>query len=362
MDHGENHTESTTTAPVSIIIPAFNQLEYCQQCIASLRRATPEPHRLILVDNGSTDGVGAYFDTIENAIVVHAEENLGFAAGVNLGLQQAQGHVVLLNSDTLLSPHWLSRLTHALLREKNIGMVGPVSNCAVGPQQLEELSLNALDEIDAFAEERAQEKRGEYRDVTRLIGFCLMIRDTTLEKVGLFDERFGIGNFEDDDYCTRVRQAGYRLVLAEDTFVFHYGGRTFSGMGLEGDAFDHLMQENRQRYMDKWEVHLPTPSTPAEKGEKLCKQAQQRLAEGKTQEALALLQKAIRTAPQYLPAYLELSALLVQAGQTKLAYQLCLEAIKHDPYHEKACQRAEKLAQDLHKTDAFQEFLTSLRK
>ena len=90
--------------PLSIIIPAFNQLKYCQGCIASLRRCTPEAHRLILVDNGSTDGVGDYFYSVPKAEVLHAEENLGFAGGVNLGLAKAVGHVVLLNSDTILSP------------------------------------------------------------------------------------------------------------------------------------------------------------------------------------------------------------------------------------------------------------------
>ena len=72
--------------PISIVIPAFNQLEYCRACIESIRRVTERAYRLILVDNGSSDGVSEYFDSLDGADVVHVPENLGFPAGSNLGL------------------------------------------------------------------------------------------------------------------------------------------------------------------------------------------------------------------------------------------------------------------------------------
>ena len=70
--------------PITIIVPAFNQLACCRQCVESVCRHTAgRPYRLILVDNGSTDGVGEYFESVPGAVVVHSETNLGFAAGVN---------------------------------------------------------------------------------------------------------------------------------------------------------------------------------------------------------------------------------------------------------------------------------------
>ena len=60
-------------------------------------------------------------------------------------------------------------------------------------------------------------------------GFCLLIRRAVIEAIGLLDEQFGIGCFEDDDYCLRAIQAGYRAVIAADAFVHHFGGRTFAG-------------------------------------------------------------------------------------------------------------------------------------
>ena len=87
---------------ISIIIPAFNQLDYCRQCILSVQLHTPPPYKLILVDNGSTDGVAEYFDEVPGAHVIHARKNLGFAGGVNLGMAAAEGPVLLLNRDTLV--------------------------------------------------------------------------------------------------------------------------------------------------------------------------------------------------------------------------------------------------------------------
>ena len=79
---------------VSIIIPAFNQLDYCRQCVGTLQRNTEGPYRLILVDNGSTDGVSEFFDNVAGAEVLHLGENRGFAGGVNAGLDAAEYHAL----------------------------------------------------------------------------------------------------------------------------------------------------------------------------------------------------------------------------------------------------------------------------
>lgn len=316
----------SASSPVAIIIPAFNQLAYCQACIESLRRYTPEQYRLILVDNGSTDGVEEYFDTVEDAVVFHSPSNLGFAAGVNLGLRAAEGHAVLLNSDTLLTPGWLTRLGAALESAPRIGLAGPRTNCAPGPQQIEGLRLTDEGEIDAFAETLAREHAGEVREAQRLVGFCLMIHADALAELGPLDERFGIGNFEDDDYCTRARRAGYRLVIAEDCFVYHHGGRTFAGMGLEGEAFEQLLAENRQRYAEKWDVHVPVPPSAPEQARRSRRQAEEALQVGAHAEAVQHLRKAIETEPENAEHYAVLAQCLRQMGREELAEQFMRQA------------------------------------
>ena len=85
----------------------------------------------------------------------------------------------------------------------------------------------------------------------------MFIREEAVDKVGPFDESFGPGNFEDDDYCLRMRQAGYRLRIARDAFVFHYGSRTFLGMGIVGDQWDQLMTANQRSFVRKWGLETP---------------------------------------------------------------------------------------------------------
>ncbi|MBI2424139.1 MAG: glycosyltransferase [Candidatus Hydrogenedentes bacterium] len=307
--------------PVSIVIPAFNQCAFCQACVASLRLHTPEPHRLILVDNGSTDGVGDYFDTVEDAVVIHSPRNLGFAGGVNLGLRAAEGPVVILNSDTLLSPGWLAELLGALLAEDDTGLAGPVTNCAAGPQQLDGLVLDTQEAIDALAAARCADTRLGVVQAHRLVGFCLAIRREALDAAGEFDERFGIGNFEDDDYCMRVRRAGYRMVIAERSFVYHHGGRTFAAMGLEGAAYNALLEENRQKYEAKWDLTLPRPGATNNRARALREEATLHLRQGRPQDALRFLKQAIEADPGCAASYRDLAAVLEDLGQAALAQQ-----------------------------------------
>ena len=64
----------------------------------------------------------------------------------------------------------------------------------------------------------------------------MMIRRIVIDKIGYLDEQFGIGCFEDDDFCHRAIQTGFRVVIARDAFVHHFGSRTFlsSGADFEG--------------------------------------------------------------------------------------------------------------------------------
>jgi Flp pilus assembly protein TadD len=83
-----------------------------------------------------------------------------------------------------------------------------------------------------------------------------MIRREVIDKVGLLDEQFGLGCFEDDDYCLRARRAGFRAVIARDVFVHHYGGRTFVGDGVD---FAALMRKNAALFRAKWSELAPNP-------------------------------------------------------------------------------------------------------
>ena len=167
----------------------------------------------------------------------------------NQGIVRATGdQILLLNNDTIVSTGWLCRLLRALESDPAIGLVGPCSNFVSGPQQVQ-AGYENVGELDGFAWDWGKTHDGLRIEVNRLVGFCLLIKRAVVDAIGLLDERFGIGCFEDDDYCVRAIRAGYRAVIAGDAFVHHYGGRTFVGSGVD---VGRLMSENQQRFQEKW--------------------------------------------------------------------------------------------------------------
>lgn len=318
-------------APVDIVIPAFNQLDYCRQCITSILQNTDVPYRLVLVDNGSTDGVGEFFDAVPGAIVVHTGENLGFAGGINRGLAHCDGHAVLLNSDTLVPRGWLGRLVRALEADEYLGMIGPMSNCVSGEQLIEGLAFDTLDAVSAYADALHAQHGDAVRDTARLVGFCLLVRDRVLRDVGTLDERFGIGNFEDDDYGLRVLRAGYRLGIAEGAFVFHYGSRTFAGMGLVDDAWRDLIARNESLFVSKWQGTANLRDEDALRSRAHNRAARAAADAGDDAEALRCLKAAIEACPQLAENHNDLGVVLWRMGEQTRGHAAFARAVRLDP-------------------------------
>lgn len=238
----------------SIVIVTHNQMAYTRACVESIRHVTDEPYELIFVDNGSTDETPGYLESLSGATVIRNPENRGFPAAANQGLAAANGaQILLLNNDTLVTTGWLRRMLAALHRDPEVGLVGPLSNNVSGEQRIA-VNYAGLNDLDGFAWDLAEQNAGQTRETDRLVGFCLLIKREAFQAVGGLDERFGIGNFEDDDFCRRARQAGYRAVVASDAFVHHAGGATFRATGID---FSALMEENRKRFDTKWSTEVP---------------------------------------------------------------------------------------------------------
>ena len=331
--------------PVSIVIPAFNQLEYCRQCVESILTNTSYPYKLILVDNGSTDGVSDYFDSVPGAVVVHSPKNLGFAGGVNLGLAHAEGHVLLHNSDTIAPRFWLERLVEALESADDIGMVGPMSNCVSGSQLIEGLELNSMGAINQFAEDLWQKRGAAVRNVARLVGFCLLIRDRAFGDLGMLDEAYGIGNYEDDDYCMRALRAGYRLCVAEGSFMFHYGSRTFMAMDITGEKWRALIEENEKKFSEKWEARPEERVDAAQESLHLNQRARDAFAQGNAPEAIRLFTEAVERFPWLDRNYNDLGVVMWQAGEHARAVALVRRALDLNPASEDAVANLREMEQ-----------------
>lgn len=247
--HGLPRTSSKSGSLTSIIIVTFNELAYTRLCVDSVKLRTDEPYELIFVDNGSTDGTLQYLRSLEGATVISNPDNRGFPAAVNQGLRAAKGDtLLLLNNDTVVTTSWLRRMLDAFERDSRVGLIGPSSNRCSGPQEVP-VNYQRLESLDGFAWDWGKDHDRQTIESDRLVGFCLLIRRDVIDRIGYFDERFGIGNFEDDDFCRRTSLAGFKSVVAVDAFVHHFGSRTFLGSGVD---FVSLMNENRKKFEDKW--------------------------------------------------------------------------------------------------------------
>ncbi|WP_342421561.1 glycosyltransferase family 2 protein [Paenibacillus sp. FSL E2-0178] len=239
----------------SIIILTLNQLPLTIQCLESIKRGTPEEHEIIIVDNGSKDGTVNYlkFHYPEITLIENAE-NLGFAKGCNQGVEVADGEQILfLNNDTVVPPGWLAPMLRALESDSTVGMSGPVTNYISGHQCVP-VTYSELKDMEEFAQEYCEARRGSVKEVRRLIGFCLLVKRSVLDEIGCFDERYGLGNYEDDDLCLRAIQHGYKLLIAEDSFIHHIG---HASMG-QNPSFDlsTLLKQNENKAFQKWGANI----------------------------------------------------------------------------------------------------------
>jgi GT2 family glycosyltransferase len=104
--------------------------------------------------------------------------------------------------------------------------------------------------IESFAQRRAEAFGGRTLEVRMVPLFCTLMRRDLFDEVGLLDERYGRGMFEDDDLALRVARTGKRIVCAEDVFVHHFGGMSMNR--LQEVEYQLLFDANRRQFEEKW--------------------------------------------------------------------------------------------------------------
>jgi GT2 family glycosyltransferase len=253
------HLPLRTDPPrASVIVLTWNALEYIRQCADGLLAHTDPRHELIFVDNGSQQETRDYLTRLaadhEQIQVIFNETNLGFAAGNNVGLAAATGqYVCLLNSDAVVTAGWLERLMRPLEGDPRLGLIGPVTNSITGMQKLEPVDYDerTLEGLADFAARRAVEHEGEVGPSLWIVGFCLLMRRELIMRVGGLDEGFGLGNFEDTDFCLRAFLTGYGAAVAVDCFVHHFGSRSFVENNLD---YGKMLDEKFEIFRRKWDL------------------------------------------------------------------------------------------------------------
>lgn len=227
-----------TPHPVDIIVPIYRGLADTQLCINSvLASACTTPYRLIAINDASpepevTEWLRTRAAQDSRITLLENADNLGFVGTVNRGMAlSGSNDVLLLNSDTEVANDWLDRIHRAAYSDSRIASVTPLSNNATicsYPQFCQDNALPAgysTAQLDALC---AQTNPGAAVDVPTGVGFCMYIRRDCLAQVGLFDtDNFGKGYGEENDFCQRAQQAGWRNLHLLDTFVLHTGGVSF---------------------------------------------------------------------------------------------------------------------------------------
>ncbi len=248
---------------VSVVIVTYNNLALNRLCLDSVFGRTEWPNvEVFAVDNASTDGTPDFLTGAEkkysNLRVILNQKNWGFAVANNQGLKESTGQYrIMLNNDTVVSRGWATALVRHLAHDPALGLVGPVTN-EIGNEAKIPVGYRRLADMPAWADAWTREHDGEAFELPMLAMFCVAIRRDTLEKVGLLDERFGVGMFEDDDYTRRLKLAGYTVRCARDAFVHHAGRASFKLLGDK--RYFEIFEQNRALYQEKWgemwEPHL----------------------------------------------------------------------------------------------------------
>lgn len=226
-------------ARVQVIVPVYKGFEETVTCIEHLldsRSTNRVSFEVIVIDDCSPEQRISFWLHDQAAKLgfrlLRNEVNLGFVLTVNRGMQlSSTDDIVLLNSDTVVAGDWLDRLQRCAYSERNIGTVTPFSNNAeicsypkfCAPNSLAEgMDVKALHSVFSGIND------GMHVDIPTGVGFCLYIRRKVLATVGMFDaETFGRGYGEENDFCMRIIERGWRNVLACDVFVGHIGAVSF---------------------------------------------------------------------------------------------------------------------------------------
>jgi glycosyltransferase involved in cell wall biosynthesis len=241
----------------SIIIPTWNNFSYLSMCIESVIKNT-DNFECIICNNGSTDGTinfaHSLIDSDKRFHLVNLDRNYGFSVAVNRGLSLAIGeYLIILNDDTLVTPVWADHLVDSIAIAENrfgvspIGIVGPASNNAGGSQFVEPGNYD-LSSLDQFARDFFNQHQSEVSISGFISGFCMLITRACFEKVHYFDPDFGVGGWEDNDYCLRALLQGFKLAIDYRTFVHHFGQISLHRLG---DSYVSTFHKNQASFYAK---------------------------------------------------------------------------------------------------------------
>lgn len=222
-----------------VVIPVYNAFDDVLRCYESVFRNTPEHADILIVDDCGADRrpIDALHNVdcslTQNVVVFQRSENGGFVRGCNNAFDICSARdVVILNSDTAVGAEWLERISAAAQSSTMIATASALTNhgtilsCPFRNSPSNPIAAGLT--VDEAAARIASASQLLRPTIPTAIGHCMYIKRSALNVVGYFDEAFGSGYGEEVDFSQRAVAAGFRHVCADDVFVFHRGGSSFS--------------------------------------------------------------------------------------------------------------------------------------
>jgi GT2 family glycosyltransferase len=251
---------STSDIAVDIIVPVFNQYSFTRNLLEGIYRYTDIPFHIYVIDNASTD------ETIDldkiyarNITIVRNRQNRGWCGGINQGIELGKNpYLAFMNNDVEVSQGWLGNLIAFLGTHPRIGAVGPLDSCPGDWQCVDRVRQKIVPQIPYFLTEDLHERnrildyhfhRAGILIEGMLAFFCVALKRRAVNEVGPLDETF-VGGGDDDDYCRRLRKAGYVLGLSLDTYVIHHSSRTAQTV-FDSDERQAMRKKNLHRLKEK---------------------------------------------------------------------------------------------------------------
>lgn len=248
----ENKYEETSTPLASIVVLSYNNLDYTRQCIESIYRYTSHiDFELITINNGSLDGTQEYFNSLEHKKKLNFSENIGVCKAINQGFEIAKGKYILnVSNDIVVTTNWLDNLIYCMETDSKVGMIVPVCNASCNYQQIN-ISCTNMEDIQEFAKSYNISNPNLWEERLKLCTYLGIYRSEIIKTLNGFDEDFNPGSYDDDAICFSIRRMGYKVIFAKDTFVHHYGARTFNE---EYEKDKNLAHRNKKLFITKFGV------------------------------------------------------------------------------------------------------------
>jgi O-antigen biosynthesis protein len=252
-----------TTKQLSIVITAWNNYKYSASCLSSIFKSTypKSNYQIIFVDNASIDKTETLLTYLveqgEPITYLKQSENFGFVKGNNLGWSITETpFVMLLNNDAFIDTQCIENMMNIIKSDNKIGAVGAQEYFLDGRPSKEKPYIFFKPKVLLDPELKSLQDLGykdtipNYVDVDIVGSACSIIRKSSVPEKYVFDERYELAHYDQEDLWMRIKRNGYRIVMPTYSANFQHiiAGTTRTNLPL----YNEMLKINKQKFLDKW--------------------------------------------------------------------------------------------------------------